>query len=56
MDLFGAPTRFEPELGGLCQEVLGTRQGVVVVVLALGVDLRLGPSEDPEVVVGSEVD
>lgn len=56
MDLFGAPPGLETDLLGPRQQVLCPGQRVLVVVLALRVDLGLGPSEDPELVLGSEVD
>ncbi|KAL6958784.1 hypothetical protein U1Q18_041860 [Sarracenia purpurea var. burkii] len=56
VDLLRPATSREPEYPGLRQEVLRPRQGIVVVILAFGVYLRLGPSEDPELVAGSEVD
>lgn len=56
MDLLGAPTRLKSDRVGLREEVLGPRQGVVVVVGLVRVDLGFGPVEDPELVVGSHVD
>lgn len=56
MDLFRDPTRYEGELGRGGEQVGCAGEGVVVVVVVVGVDLGLGPAEDPEGVVGSEVD
>lgn len=56
MDLFGAPPGLEPDLLGPRQQVLCPGQRVLVVVLVLRVDLGLGPSEDPELKFGPEVD
>jgi len=52
----GAPARGEGNLAGEGEEVARGGDGVVVVVLALGVDFGSGPAEDPEGVVGAEVD
>lgn len=56
MDLVRDPTRFKSELRRRGEEVFDPREGVVVVVAFVRVDLGLGPAEDPEGVVGSEVD
>ncbi|PON52339.1 LOW QUALITY PROTEIN: hypothetical protein TorRG33x02_308670 [Trema orientale] len=48
MDLLRPTTRPKPELRRAGEQVLRARKWVLVVVPLLGVDLRLGPSKDPE--------
>jgi len=55
VDLSGAPVWFKGDLAGKREELARGGDGVVVVILALGVDFGSGPSEDPEGVVGAEV-
>lgn len=56
MDLVRSATGAESELLGGGEEVSSAGERVLIVILMLVVDLRLGPPEDPEGVAGSEVD
>ncbi|GER43789.1 hypothetical protein STAS_20666 [Striga asiatica] len=56
MNLLGPTAWFESDRFRFCQEMLGPRQRVVIVVLLFRVDFRLRPVEDPELVIGSQVD
>lgn len=56
MDLLRAAAGGESELLRSRKKVRSARERVVVVVMMLVVDLRFGPPENPEGVIGSEVD
>ena len=56
MDLLRHPTRPEPDFHRLCQQMGRARQRIVLLVEFFRVDFGLAPLEDPEGVVGLEVD
>lgn len=56
VDLFRSMARPKPNPPGLGQQVGRPGERIVVMVVALGVDLGLGPAEDTEGVVRAEVD
>lgn len=48
-------TRLEPDNIRLRQKMGRPGEGVVIMVMAFGVDFGFGPVEDPERVIGAEV-